>query len=381
MLRALTFVTVRQEQHEARVLLPLRTIGDHELIDDRRGDVGEIAELRFPAHQRVGGCGAESVLEAHHCGFAERTVGDFHPRLRIRHMLQRRVGVAVVRVVQHRLTMTEGAALDVLTGETHMHSVFEQRAKRQRFGVTPIDRLFESFATAFECPGETRIDCQFLRPGEQRFVQRLQTRGGHGGLHCFGRRWIGNAFGVLFGSRIVDRVENPLELLRELIVDRIDVGFRDDTITHQARTPDLTRRRMRLDARVQLGLGEERLVGLVVTVTAIANEVDQEVLAEACPICNRDAHRHHAGFGVIRIDMHNRHVESFRQIAGIVRAAGIDRIGSEADLVVRDDVQRAAYFKGAQAAHVERLGHNTLANERGVAVHADGEHRLRIALA
>ena len=52
-LGALALVAVRQQQHEAVVLVPLVLGGDEVLVDDDLGAVDEVAELRLPHHQRV----------------------------------------------------------------------------------------------------------------------------------------------------------------------------------------------------------------------------------------------------------------------------------------------------------------------------------------
>src|SRR5581483_7101585 len=62
-LRAAALVAVRQQQHDARALTPLRAIGGQELVNDRLGDVHEIAVLRFPEHERVRRRGRVAVLE------------------------------------------------------------------------------------------------------------------------------------------------------------------------------------------------------------------------------------------------------------------------------------------------------------------------------
>ena len=51
--------------------------------------------------------------------------------------------------------------------------------------------------------------------------------------------------------------------------------------------------------------------------------------------------------------------------------------GREAELVVDDQVDRAADSVAGDVAHVEALGDDTLAGERGVAVHEDRQHRVR----
>ena len=51
MLRALSLVAVRQQEHETAHALPLRLRARHELIYDDLRLVGKIAELRLPDHQ------------------------------------------------------------------------------------------------------------------------------------------------------------------------------------------------------------------------------------------------------------------------------------------------------------------------------------------
>ena len=66
------------------------------------------------------------------------------------------------------------------------------------------------------------------------------------------------------------------------------------------------------------------------------------------------------------------------QIARIARRAALLRIGGEADLVVRDDVQRAAGRVAVEVREVERLGHDPLPRERGVAVDQDRKRDERV---
>ncbi len=54
MLRALAFVAVRQQQRDAGQQAPLGFAGGDELVDDDLRAVGEVAELRFPQHERFG---------------------------------------------------------------------------------------------------------------------------------------------------------------------------------------------------------------------------------------------------------------------------------------------------------------------------------------
>ena len=70
MLRPLPFVPVRQQQRHARQQAPLVFARRNELVDDDLRAVREIAELRFPQHQRLRIIAAESVFESQHRRFA-----------------------------------------------------------------------------------------------------------------------------------------------------------------------------------------------------------------------------------------------------------------------------------------------------------------------
>ena len=69
MLWPLTFITMRQQHHQARHSEPLAFGGGDELVDDHLRAVGEIAELRLPQHQGIGLGQTEAILKAEHTGF------------------------------------------------------------------------------------------------------------------------------------------------------------------------------------------------------------------------------------------------------------------------------------------------------------------------
>ena len=129
-LRPLPLEPMREQEDDARILPPLRPVRGEELIDDRLRDVGEVAELRFPEHEVFRrGC-TEPVLEAQYRRLREGTVVDLERRARLRQLGERRVRVTTVHVMEHGLTMRERAALGILTGEPHVHSVDEERSER-----------------------------------------------------------------------------------------------------------------------------------------------------------------------------------------------------------------------------------------------------------
>ena len=139
-LRALAFMPVRQQQNQSGQQVPLVFPGNDELVDDDLRAVGEVAELRFPHHQRFGIVARVSVLEAHHRGFGKLGVVDLDPRLIGRQMAQRHVFLLVLDVDQHRVPLIEGAAAAVLTAQPNGSALQRQRTEGQRFGHAEVER-------------------------------------------------------------------------------------------------------------------------------------------------------------------------------------------------------------------------------------------------
>ena len=58
----------------------------------------------------------------------------------LRQMLERHESIAGFRVVEHRMAMAEGAALDVLAGEPDRYAVGEDGGERELLSRRPVDR-------------------------------------------------------------------------------------------------------------------------------------------------------------------------------------------------------------------------------------------------
>ena len=74
-------------------------------------------------------------------------------------MLQRRVCLARVHIVQHRMAVRKRSALGVLAGEPDRDALDEQGREGQRFGLAPVDpALLERCASALELALQLRMD-------------------------------------------------------------------------------------------------------------------------------------------------------------------------------------------------------------------------------
>src|ERR1700733_12288973 len=156
MLRALSFIPVREQQHEAAYLAPFRLGGGDELIDDDLRAVREIAELRFPKGQGMGVGNAIAVFKTEHAEFAERAIVNLERRLIFIHELQRDVAMAILEIVKGKMPLAERAAAGILTAQTHRHLLENQTAECDRLRESPIHRsvIGERFAPLFHKPVE-----------------------------------------------------------------------------------------------------------------------------------------------------------------------------------------------------------------------------------
>ena len=107
---------------------------------------------------------------------------------------------------------------------------------------------------------------------------------------------------------------------------------------------------MRGDLLVHHRLRERRLVAFVVAVAPVADQVDQEVAPEPRAVLPRQARRLEAGDRIVGVDVDDRDLEAARQAAGVAGAVGLGRRGREPELVVGDDVDRAAGVVAGAAA-------------------------------
>ena len=116
----------------------------------------------------------------------------------------------------------------------------------------------------------------------------------------------------------------------------------DDAFLDELGRVLLAHGRLLLDLLGHERLRVRRLVALVVALPAVADEVDDDVAAEPAPEGQREPDRRDRRLRVVGVDVDDRHVEALREVARVARRAPVGRIRREPDLVVRDQVQRAA---------------------------------------
>ena len=135
-----------------------------------------------------------------------------------------------------------------------------------------------------------------------------------------------------------------------------------------------------LDPFVHHRLRVGRLVGLVVTVAAIAHQIDHDVAMEFVAVHHREPHSRETRLRIVGVHVHDRRIEAFGEIARVVGGAAFARFGGEADLIVEDQMERAAGRVAGKSREIEGLRDDALARERGVSVQQDRERDVHVEL-
>jgi hypothetical protein len=113
------------------------------------------------------------------------------------------------------------------------------------------------------------------------------------------------------------------------------------------------------------------MVGCVNVVTAVADQIDDDVFLETLAELDREAGSLDRSLRVVGVDVEHRSVEHLGDVARVSSEAGVLRRRREAYLVVYDDMDRPADLEVRQLRESERLHHQPLAGKRGVPVHQD----------
>ena len=174
--------------------------------------------------------------------------------------------------------------------------------------------------------------------------------------------------------------EDPLQLRLVVADDLLGLLDRDVATTDEGLGVELAHRALLLDQVVHQRLGVRRVVALVVTATAVADQVDDDVAVERLPVLERQPGHPDARLGVVAVDVEDRRLDHPRDVGAVQRGPRRAGRGREADLVVDDQVHGAAGAVAAQLREVERLGDDSLAGERRVAVQQQRKDREGLAL-
>ena len=278
------------------------------------------------------------------------------------------------------MAVREGAALGVLAGEPDRDALAQSSEAKASASAWPQSMPPSSSARGrrSSCrwsfgltvkPSGTRASCSVSRRSRLRLTTVstyvFASRGTASSCDFAGISWPNEA-----------RSRSCASCSRASTSATIALGLvgGEDALLDEPRAVELADGGMRVDLPRHDRLGIGGLVLLVVAEAAVADEVDDDVVAEAGAIGEREPDRGDRGLGIVGVDVDDRRVEALREVGGMAGRAALGGVGRETDLVIRDHVQRAARRVALERVEVEGLGDDALPRERRVAVQ---EHRHR----
>ena len=168
-------------------------------------------------------------------------------------------------------------------------------------------------------------------------------------------------------------LEDSLELLLEVIEGLLRLVDRDIPSANERFGVVLSHGPLGIDDRVHEWLGERGIIGLVVPALAEADEIDDDILGEGLTELEGEPGHPHNGLGILAIHVENRCLHRPGYIRRVHRGSAVLRARRESDLVVHDDVQRAAGAVALDLRHLQGLSDHALPGERSIAVHEHGK--------
>mmetsp|Transcript_6060 Transcript_6060/g.13931 ORF Transcript_6060/g.13931 Transcript_6060/m.13931 type:complete len:436 (+) Transcript_6060:1097-2404(+) len=287
------------------------------------------------------------------------------------------------------MPVAEGAPLHVLAGQAHVVPLDEKGPERHGLREAPVD----------VDPRLGRLDA--LLEDLRHLAVQLEALGHLPGLHADVAEHVGVHAGRAHAAVLAGGLETlplaaePVARLRLVrltglvfllvVVEderadllRLVLGHRP--LVDQPPLVNVERGLVLLYRLVQDGLGEARLIELVVPKPPVADHVDDDVGPPLVSPLDRELERTRDGDGVVSVDVKDRRVEGLAEVRCVGRGAAVDGVRGEADLVVDDHVDGPPDVEVLDARHLHRLVDHALAGERGVAVEQnrdDVPHVLR----
>ena len=307
------------------------------------------------------------------------------------------------------MTLDEGRAAHVLAGQAHAGALHEERAEGEELREAPVDWLVSErhlqaalaqltqLGVRLEALREARVSAadaaQCLGGGRGRPADH-HADAGHLGLrhgpflvaglpglaHSGGEGRVVRAaarvdFGHRGGAARAGLLEDAPEF-RLVLGDRLaGLVLGELAATHEAADVHRARGGDAVDEGVHDGLGHRRVVALVVAAASVAHHVDDDVLVEGVAVLEGQVRGADDGLGVVRVHMQDRDLQALGQVRRVAGGAALRRARREADLVVDDDVDRAAGLVALQLGEVQGLLDDTLADEGRIAVDKDRDDR------
>src|SRR5262245_59815524 len=142
MLGSHSLESVRQKQNNRAQPMPFVLSAGDELINDHLSSVDEVTELGLPENEAIRTIETVTVLKTQNPYFRERTIINLYRRLFRGHVLKGNIRMSVLVIVEHGVSLAEGTAGAILSGEAHAVTIASKAGEGQRLSGSPVQMSF-----------------------------------------------------------------------------------------------------------------------------------------------------------------------------------------------------------------------------------------------
>mmetsp|Transcript_13546 Transcript_13546/g.32144 ORF Transcript_13546/g.32144 Transcript_13546/m.32144 type:complete len:542 (-) Transcript_13546:1424-3049(-) len=405
MFGSLTIVSVRQEHHETTLTEPLVLSRHNELVDHDLSSVHKVTELSLPKNEAVGVLQTVPVLETKDSKLGEDRVTSNEAGLRIGtnqlllrggHVqilgqgVERGVLLLGVLILHNSVAMTERTTLHILTGDANMVAFDEKGAKGHGLRRAPVDAspFLGHLTSRLEDFSHLPVQLEPLWHAPGLHSDHLQRLGiDAGGTDAAHLRWTfeatppGTEPVIRLGFIRLALLELVFVVLKSEVADLLQLLVGGGAVLDEAFLIDFERAWVLLDLLVQLGLGEEGLIELVVAVAAVADHVNDDIGSPLVTVLHGRLKGGRYGERVIAIAVEDGNIEGLAKVGAVRGRSRVDGVGGEANLIVDNDVNGTTDVEIGHTGKLHGLVHDALAGEGGIAVKEDGDAVLLVDVA
>mmetsp|Transcript_16692 Transcript_16692/g.47917 ORF Transcript_16692/g.47917 Transcript_16692/m.47917 type:complete len:764 (+) Transcript_16692:1121-3412(+) len=288
------------------------------------------------------------------------------------------------------MAMTERTTLHILTGDANVVAFDEEGAKGHGLGRAPIDTsaLLGHLTPSLENFLHLSVQLEPLRDGSSLHSDHLQRlsvdTSGTDAAHLrrtFEASPSGTEPVLRLGLIRLALLELVFVILKSEVTDLLQLFVGGGAVLDEALLIDVKGGAVLLDLLVQLGLGEEGLIELVVTIAAVADHVDNDIGSPLVTVFHGRFKGGRYGQRVVAVAVEDGNIEGLAKVGAVRGRSGVNGVGGEANLIVDNDVDGTTDVEIGHTGKLHGLVDDALAGEGGVAVKEDGDAILPVDVA
>ena len=279
------------------------------------------------------------------------------------------------------MSMREGTSLNILARESDMVSIHKKRTETERLAHCPVSSLSGGKAgSSLQDSLETAVKgdiCWWDRDGVGNALKSLHWNTSIGKLLSNPGSLVVLEESLPWGVEPVSELEFSFRLgfgesiFADLLIlsdELLNVSIVDDALFLEGVAVLVEDVLVLLDGLVHSWLGEHGLVDLVVTVSSVTDQINDNVGIEGLSEFSGDLGDVDNGIGIVGVDVEDRGIDDSANVGTVRRGSRVSRISGETDLVVAHEMDGPTDGIERKMAQVKSLVDDTLSSESSVTV-------------